>query len=309
MRLLPIIGILILVVSTGCIGVEEFESDRPTVDQSTLDETSYEETGNKTFRIEESRDILGEERGATIVSHIVTYEKSSEDLELNLTDDQIESQLQNIGTERLVRTQSRDVVGLVGEDDIIDRIAMDNNRFTENQIKTTLNLTDQTISQFAESNAINLTEYVDRQDVINSTDNDQLETILRSSSYNESGSVYAVLSTPSAGVLGTELNPLVLASSEELVNQVEERASQSVELGELERTERINNTQGHIIEIEQYAGKIKNEEGVDVDAKILLARNPSYDRSVLISVGVYPEFVNERDSLIEMIRNTDVKDN
>lgn len=309
MRLLPIIGILILVVSTGCIGVEEFESDRPTVDQSTLDETSYEETGNKTFRIEESRDILGEERGATIVSHIVTYEKSSEDLELNLTDDQIESQLQNISSERLVRTQSRDVVGLVGEDDIIDRIAMDNNRFTENQIKTTLNLTDQTISQFAESNGINLTEYVDRQDVINSTDNDQLETIVRSSSYNESGSVYAVLSTPSAGVLGTELNPLVLASSEELVNQVEERASQSVELGELERTERINNTQGHIIEIEQYVGKIKNEEGVDVDAKILLARNPSYDRSVLISVGVYPEFVNERDSLIEMIRNTDVKDN
>lgn len=309
MRLLPIIGILILVVSTGCIGVEEFESDRPTVDQSTLDETSYEETGNKTFRIEESRDILGEERGATIVSHIVTYEKSSEDLELNLTDDQIESQLQNISTERLVRTQSRDVVGLVGEDDIIDRIAMDNNRFTENQIKTTLNLTDQTISQFAESNGINLTEYVDQQDVINSTDNDQLETIVRSSSYNESGSVYAVLSTPSAGVLGTELNPLVLASSEELVNQVEERASQSVELGELERTERINNTQGHIIEIEQYVGKIKNEEGVDVDAKILLARNPSYDRSVLISVGVYPEFVNERDSLIEMIRNTDVKDN
>lgn len=309
MRLLPIIGVLILVVSTGCVGVEEFESDRPTVDQSTLGETSYEETGNETFRIEESRDILGEERGATIVSHIATYEKSSEDLELNLSDDQIESQLQNIGTEQLVRSQSQDVVSLVGEDDIIDRIAMENNRFTESQIKTTLNLTGQTISQFADSNDINLTEYADRQDVINSTDNDQLKTIVRSSSYDESGSVYAVLSTPSAGVLGTELNPLVLAPSEELVNRVGERASQSVELGELERTERINNTQGHIIEIEQYVGTINNEEGVDVDAKILLARNPSYDQSVLISVGVYPEFVDERDSLIEMIRNTEVKDN
>lgn len=309
MRLLPIIGVLILVVSTGCVGVEEFESDRPTVDQSTLGETSYEETGNETFRIEESRDILGEERGATIVSHIATYEKSSEDLELNLSDDQIESQLQNIGTERLVRSQSQDVVSLVGEDDIIDGIAMENNRFTESQIKTTLNLTGQTISQFADSNDINLTEYADRQDVINSTDNDQLKTIVRSSSYDESGSVYAVLSTPSAGVLGTELNPLVLAPSEELVNRVGERASQSVELGELERTERINNTQGHIIEIEQYVGTINNEEGVDVDAKILLARNPSYDQSVLISVGVYPEFVDERDSLIEMIRNTEVKDN
>lgn len=309
MRLLPIIGVLILVVSTGCVGVEEFESDRPTVDQSTLGETSYEETGNETFRIEESRDILGEERGATIVSHIATYEKSSEDLELNLSDDQIESQLQNIGTEQLVRSQSQDVVSLVGEDDIIDRIAMENNRFTESQIKTTLNLTGQTISQFADSNDINLTEYADRQDVINSTDNDQLKTIVRSSSYNESGSVYAVLSTPSAGVLGTELNPLVLASSEELVNRVGERASQSVELGKLETTERINNTQGHIIEIEQYVGTINNEEGVDVDAKILLARNPSYDQSVLISVGVYPEFVDERDSLVEMIRNTEVKDN
>lgn len=309
MRLLPIIGVLILVVSTGCVGVEEFESDRPTVDQSTLGETSYEETGNETFRIEESRDILGEERGATIVSHIATYEKSSEDLELNLSDDQIESQLQNIGTEQLVRSQSQDVVSLVGEDDIIDRIAMENNRFTESQIKTTLNLTGQTISQFADSNDINLTEYADRQDVINSTDNDQLKTIVRSSSYDESGSVYAVLSTPSAGVLGTELNPLVLAPSEELVNRVGERSSQSVELGELERTERINNTQGHIIEIEQYVGTINNEEGVDVDAKILLARNPSYDQSVLISVGVYPEFVDERDSLIEMIRNTEVKDN
>lgn len=309
MRLLPIIGVLILVVSTGCVGVEEFESDRPTVDQSTLGETSYEETGNETFRIEESRDILGEERGANIVSHIATYEKSSEDLELNLSDDQIESQLQNIGTEQLVRSQSQDVVSLVGEDDIIDRIAMENNRFTESQIKTTLNLTGQTISQFADSNDINLTEYADRQDVINSTDNDQLKTIVRSSSYDESGSVYAVLSTPSAGVLGTELNPLVLASSEELVNRVGERSSQSVELGELERTERINNTQGHIIEIEQYVGTINNEEGVDVDAKILLARNPSYDQGVLISVGVYPEFVDERDSLIEMIRNTEVKDN
>lgn len=309
MRLLVIIGVIALVASTGCIGVEEFEANKPTVDEATLTDTSYEKTGNETFRIEESREILGEQRGATIISHTAVYEKSANDLELNLTEEELESQLQNIDTEELIESQSDDIVDLIGEDNLVSIIADGDDRFTEDQIESALNLTGQSVSEFIEDNNVNVTEYVDRQDVIESIDDDQLETIVQQSSYNRTGSIYVVISTPSAGVLGTELNPLVLASSEDLLTQVEDRTNRNIEFGELERTETVNNTRGQRIEVEQYPATLRTEEGVDVDSKVLLARNPSYNGSVVVSVGAYPEFAEERSDLIEMIRKTDVKNN
>lgn len=309
MRLLVIIGVLVLVASTGCIGVEEFEADKPTVDEATLTDTSYEKTGNETFRIEESREILGEQRGATIISHTAMYEKSASDLDLNLTEEELENQLQNIDTEELIESQSDDIIDLIGEDNLISIIADGDDRFTEDQIESALNLTGQSVSEFIEDNNINITEYVDRQDVINAIDEDQLEAIVQQSSYNQTGSIYVVISTPSAGVLGTELNPLVLASSKDLLTQVEQRTNRNIEFGELERTETINNTKGQRIEVEQYPATLRTEEGVDVDSKVLLARNPSYNGSVVVSVGAYPEFADERSDLIKMIKNTDVREN
>lgn len=304
-----IIGVLVLVASTGCIGVEEFEADKPTVDEATLTDTSYEKTGNETFRIEESREILGEQRGATIISHTAMYEKSASDLDLNLTEEELENQLQNIDTEELIESQSDDIIDLIGEDNLISIIADGDDRFTEDQIESALNLTGQSVSEFIEDNNINITEYVDRQDVINAIDEDQLEAIVQQSSYNQTGSIYVVISTPSAGVLGTELNPLVLASSKDLLTQVEQRTNRNIEFGELERTETINNTKGQRIEVEQYPATLRTEEGVDVDSKVLLARNPSYNGSVVVSVGAYPEFADERSDLIKMIKNTDVREN
>lgn len=306
MRLLLVIAVLLVISTAGCIGVEEFEADEPSVNQETLDETSYEKTGNNTFEIEESRDILGEERGAIIVSHTAMYEKSADELELNLTEEEIDQQLENIDTEQLLESQSEDAVEVIGEDTLIQRIAGEDDRFTEDQINSLLDSTGQSVSDFVDNNDINVTQYVDKEDVINSIGEDRIEEIIKASSYNETGSIYVVISTPSAGVLGTELNPLVLASSEELLNQVESRTEQNIEFGEMESEETINSTQGHTIKIEQYPATVKTGDGVKVDSKVLLARDSSYERSVLVSVGAYPEFADERSDVIEMIKNTDV---
>ena len=307
MRLLLVITVLLLISSAGCIGIEEFESDKPYVNQETLDGTSYEKIGNNTFEIEESRDVLGEERGAIIVSHTAMYEKSANELELNLTEDQIEKQLENIDAEKLLESQGEDAVDIIGEDTLIQQIASEDDRFTESQIKSLLNRTGQSASEFVDNNDINVTQYVDKEDIIDSVEEDEIEEIVSSSSYNETGSIYMVISTPSAGVLGTELNPLVLASSEKLLEQVESRAQQNIQFGELERTENINSTQGHSIKVEQYPATLETDEGVKVDSEVLLARDSSYNRSVLVSFGAYPEFADERSDMLEMIKNTEVE--
>lgn len=116
---------------------------------------------------------------------------------------------------------------------------------------------------------------------------------------------YIAISTPSVSVGGVELNPIILDPTDSTFDRVEERADESIKLGD--QVGELNRTyvNGQNMTIKEYDGSIEIEEvGAQFDATILSSVVET-DDSVLVMLGAYPSKAgDQKEDLVEMMINT-----
>lgn len=121
--------------------------------------------------------------------------------------------------------------------------------------------------------------------------------------------LYAILSTPSVELVGQELNPLVMEPTEEVLDYAAENADDDFEVHE--KVDEINATSeatGEDITVEKFdATFYMSEYDMELDGYIMTTVIPT-DDAVLVTIGGYPEMMDEEEAIVNLMQNTDSTD-
>lgn len=294
-----ILTIVALVAMSGCIGVESFTSSQPAVEQNTLDETGFEEAGNSTIKINESREILGSERGAKITSHISSYQQPATEADIDFDRRSIE----DLNVSRLLELTGTEPSDYITAEDLANETDA-----SEQEVQLAIESNDGDIQSVAEELEIELEELVDKDRIIEQVDEEEIERQINDQPDRRGtpGAVYTAVSTPSAGILGTELNPLVQAPTDEVIDIAKgEFDDGSIEIKNRTDTYNLEDQNGNVFSVDKYNVTITTQDGDDIDGKLLIStRTDSESGDVLLLAGIYPNLVDSQSDIDDMMRST-----
>lgn len=300
-RYFALLSLFILVLTAGCIGVETFDSSPPIVDQEALNNTGFEETDREEFQINESRELFGAERGAEITSHMVTYQQpiASTDLEVESED------IEDIEDDELLEMAGLEKQDLIDSSDI----ANESDNLTEEEVDSLLESDEFDMEDVLQQTELTEDDLVDREDILENLDNDEITDVNDNNiSEDTPGAMYNVVSTPSAGVLGTELNPLVQTPNERIVEFADSQFEGDIEIGDRTDTYTLEGEDGAFT-VEEYEIKIETETGQEIEGELLLSVR-SVNGDVLLMAGAYPEIVvTGQDNINELMLATSTGEN
>jgi hypothetical protein len=285
---------------SGCVGVDSYESDKPSIEKETLNEEEYTLENQQTFLINNSRNILGVQAGVEVESHINTYAKSSSNLEINLS----KSSLKTLDLDKFLADSNTTITEILGKNRTIDIIS-NNTEFDESSVRLFLNNGGE-IEEYIESNDINITEYVDQKEVLNSLTKQQKKDIISDINPDIIGSIFSIISTRPAGILGTELNPLILGDSEDLIKEINNQSENRIRITEFEGSFEINTSDDRNIQVDMYSANITIKDSSKVNSKILVSRK-RVGGNVLVMAGLYPSITEERKSISALMEKSRVK--
>lgn len=294
-----ILTIVALVAMSGCIGVENFTSNQPTVERDALNKTGFEETGNSTIQINESREILGSERGAKITSHISSYQQPATEADIDFDRRSIE----DLNVSRLLELTGTEPSDYVTTEDLANKTEA-----SEEEVELAIESNNGDIQSVAQELEIELEELVDKDTIIQRVDEEKIEQQINDqpNSRNTPGALYTVVSTPSAGVLGTELNPLVQAPTDEVIDIAKgEFDDGSIEIKNRTDTYDLEGQDGDRFAVDKYNVTINTQNGDDIDGKLLIStRTDPENGDVLLLAGIYPDLVESQSNIDDMMKST-----
>lgn len=289
-------SIIALAGMSGCIGVEEFTASEPSINNQTLDDTGFEKASNETININESREILGSKRGAKITSHVAVYEKKLVNSDLDVSEQSIE----DVNVSRILEATDTDPLDYA----TVENVANESDQLTEEDIRFILESQDTNLKQVAEQNNVDLDDLVTKERIIQRVGEEKIKEEIQSNTNTDTpSSIYTVVSTPSAGILGTELNPLVQAPTDEIVNIVKEQNNnQNLEIGNRTDSYTIEDGDGNVINVEKYDVTINSGNGQEIDGKLHIStKTDSEGGDVLLMAGIYPNLVQAQSDIDEMM--------
>lgn len=295
-KTIVILSIIALAGMSGCIGVEEFTASEPSINNQTLDDTGFEKASNETININESREILGSKRGAKITSHVAVYEKKLVNSDLDVSEQSIE----DVNVSRILEATDTDPLDYA----TVENVANESDQLTEEDIRFILESQDTNLKQVAEQNNVDLDDLVTKERIIQRVGEEKIKEEIQSNTNTDTpSSIYTVVSTPSAGILGTELNPLVQAPTDEIVNIVKEQNNnQNLEIGNRTDSYTIEDGDGNVINVEKYDVTINSGNGQEIDGKLHIStKTDSEGGDVLLMAGIYPNLVQAQSDIDEMM--------
>lgn len=296
-----VLSLVLIILISGCVGVDSYQADKPTIDEDTLDQEKYVLEGNQSFLVNNTIEFLGSEGGIEVKSYMNTYSKSSSDLTINFSKDSIK----DFNITKILIQSNLSVIDVLGENRTIN-IITNNSDIEEDSIRLFLN-NGGSIDNYIEENNINITEYINKQELYNSLNQEQKSQIISEFNAYDIGSIFSVISTRSAGVLGTELNPFMLGTSEELINQVDNRTKNSINITSFEESFEIkNNKTNSTITADLFKANITLENEIKFDSNIIVSRKRIGD-DILVMVGIYPSFADEKRSISKLIEKSSIK--
>jgi PBP1b-binding outer membrane lipoprotein LpoB len=296
-----VLSLVLIILISGCVGVDSYQADKPTIDEDTLDQEKYVLEGNQSFLVNNTIEFLGSEGGIEVKSYMNTYSKSSSDLTINFSKDSIK----DFNITKILIQSNLSVIDVLGENRTIN-IITNNSDIEEDSIRLFLN-NGGSIDNYIEENNINITEYINKQELYNSLNQEQKSQIISEFNAYDIGSIFSVISTRSAGVLGTELNPFMLGTSEELINQVNNRTKNSINITSFEESFEIkNNKTNSTITADLFKANITLENEIKFDSNIIVSRKRIGD-DILVMVGIYPSFADEKRSISKLIEKSSIK--
>jgi len=122
---------------------------------------------------------------------------------------------------------------------------------------------------------------------------------------NETLGMFAVVSTPSVEIAGTELNPLVKTPMGEVLKRVTQE-SENLEVHEKVGESNVTHKQtGQNVTVEKYDATVAlSESGVQTETYIHSAVVKTED-AVLVTIGMYPAQVDDEAAILDMIQSVE----
>jgi len=120
--------------------------------------------------------------------------------------------------------------------------------------------------------------------------------------HEEQPSSLIVVSTPDAQVAGQSVNPLARLSNEELIERAVAQADGEAEVRNVSVEATANRTVlGTETEVVTYSAVVENEQG-ELPVRLHVA-SVTHEDDVVLAVGLHPETVDERATLLELMGN------
>lgn len=263
------IAVVFIVLSAGCIGVESFESEKPVVDESTVEQHNYEEYINETVSYSENLSII--DQTLDIEAHAVGYSKSIGDAKLNIT----EEQLENADMEKIINSLSSI------ESESGDTIFTDVESIYEKD---------------EEDNGS--TSY----DNIDEMEPSEVEQLLNEEFTDHPVSSYTVTATPKIEILDQDVNPVGFTETDEVIEVLFNDLSEDIEI---DKSGNITIETENSNSISVYDGSIQ-DSGLDKDVSLYVYEEQT-DNTNILSFGIVPVFVeDEETAIVDLVDATDV---
>ena len=302
------LALVLLVILTGCVGPLSFEAQEPEVNQTALDEESYELNRTETVETERTETVAGEERNITVTSKLKIYEKELGSSDVSSLDSDGINDTVDVGelsSEEILEQLN----GELGDYVTAEQVASLDPALTEETVQELLD-EGVTVEEILDRSDIEISELITSEELLDKLNESNIEDAteqIGTSSRDEElqVSVYAVFSSPSISIGGTEFNPLLEQEPRETVTQLRDRTSQDFTIENRAETYTLERENGTDTDVTVF--NITTEQnGIEVDGELLVTKY-RVDNSIVLSVGAYPKILDERDSMEKLIRNTSVK--